>query len=453
MYRAVTNPPRAPHNWSLGDERAILAAHENERRETLVHQASSAVAVLLCCTMIWGAVEWVIRPDHRIALILVDGAMFAVCITMLIVGRRHSRFAVHGTVFGINAVIACVLLYSALVGGSGELNVIAITLILGGTVALLPLGARNQLFASTTAIVGYPVILQFGAKTHLDAWYSLSGLAAAVFVAALGAGTIDRYRRRLLDQASANARLVNEANSAHEAKSEFLATVAHELRNPLGVIIGYTDLLREGVLTDPADVDDALMRIHGQALGTLDMLQNLLDIDKIEAGQVRLDTCEFDLAHFLDELRSAIPQSWAKDDVEITWTLPTPGITLTSDRRKLAAILRNLIHNASKYTHAGQVAIVSEEPTNGTINLSVSDTGEGIPASDLAHIFDRFRQARNSTRDNGVGLGLHIVKRFSKALGATIAVASEPGHGTRFVLTLPMDARWTSPAAPGQAPG
>jgi len=436
MDRAVAAVSRAQADRRLVDARR-LPDHERERRETLLHQLPIAVVILLSCTYIWGAIEWVTRPHHRSALVLVDGLLLIACLGGLWWIRRAPQWVVYLTIFGVNAVIASVLIYSALVGGSGELDVIAITLLLGAVVALLPLGARNQSLASIAAVVGYPLALQLGVKTYLDPWYSLSGLAAAVGVAALGAGTTDRYRRRILDHAATNARLVQEATRAHEAKSDFLATIAHELRNPLGGILGYIDMLRDGVFTDPADVDDTLKRIRSQALGMLDMLQNLLDIDKIEAGHARLESSDVELSKLLDELRASLPPSWQKQGVALVWKAPAAAVTITTDRGKLLTILRNLIHNAIKYTHAGEVTVAAKGLANGGVTLSVTDTGEGIPADDLQHIFDRFRQTSNPTRGGGVGLGLHIVKRFSEALGATVEVSSERGRGSSFVLTLP----------------
>ena len=414
--------------------------HGAERRATIQRHAPVAVAVLLCFTTAWGAIEWLHRPAHRNALVTVDLLLLGVCLGTLAFGRILPRHTIVATVVGINAAVACILLYTALVGGSGELNVIAITLILGGVVALLPLGMRNQLLASLTAIAGYPLILQFGAQTHLDTWYSIAGLGAAVCVAALGAATIESHRQRILRQAQANAFLVREANAAHEAKSEFLATIAHELRNPLGAIIGYTDLLRDGAFPDPAETTDTLERIHGQAMGMLDMLQNLLDIDNAEAGGLRVEEADVEMGEFLANLRTTIPPSWHKDEVAITWEIPSEPIRLRTDRRKLTAILRNLIHNAIKYTHNGSVTVSTERDASGKLDIVVADTGQGIDAADLPHIFDRFRQSQNPTHAGGVGLGLHIVKRFCDALDVAIEVRSEVGHGTTVALTFPATA-------------
>jgi signal transduction histidine kinase len=437
MKSATTSLEVTPRSAAAPVTSAALPDFEAERRATLQLQAPAAVAVLLACAWTWGVIEWFHRPLHRSALVTVDLLLILACCGPLAFGRRFPRYSATSSIVGVNACIACILLYTALVRGSGELNVMAITLMLGGTVALLPLGARNQLLASVAAIVGYPLILQLGAKTYLDPWYSLAGLVAAVGVAALGAGTIDQYRRRILHQADVNAQLVRAANAAHEAKSEFLATVAHELRNPLGAIIGYADLLRDGAFPDPQEADDALKRIHGQAFGMLDMLQNLLDIDRIEAGEIRIDAADADLAQILADVRASVPPSWEKPGITLAWDLPVTPVPLRTDARKLASIVRNLIHNAIKHTHAGSVKIAACRDAGGAVVLRVEDTGEGIPADDLPHIFDRFRQSQNPAHGGGVGLGLHIVKRFSEALGASVDATSEVGRGTRFVLTLP----------------
>lgn len=427
-------PALAEHLWD---------DFEAERRETIRRHAPVAIVVILTFVFVFAVIVWQRRPEHRTSLLVADALFVLVSVVSVMAARAMPRFTVAITVVSINAYTACMQIYEVLVRGSIEMTVMGTMLLLGGVVAILPLGTRNFLLSSVCAVVAFPLTLEMGARTLLDPWYSIAALAACVTAMATGAGTIERYRLRILQHsaeqarlAAANSRLMVAAEAAHEEKSEFLATVAHELRNPLGVIIGYGDLLREGAFPDAESMDDAHGRIVAQAVDMLDMLQNLLDADKAASGTLRLELNELDLSQFLTRLRSELPPSWTKPGVEIAWILPSTPLPVTTDARKLKAILHNLLHNAIKYTARGQVTVAALEAADG-VELSVADTGEGIPAADLPFVFERFRQSGNPTRAGGVGLGLHIVKRFSEALGGSIAAESTVGQGSRFVLTLP----------------
>lgn len=427
---------------------AIVVAvdYDSERRQTLLRNANLTVSLLLAFVFAFAAIEWQHRPEMRAALIFCDALFVVACGLGLWAGRAWPQRSVPIAVLGINACIGIMQLYTALGGGSIELSVVGIALILGGVVALLPLGVRNHLYASIVAVVGYPAILAAGVQPFLHPWYSFGATLACVATTALGAHTVDRYRRRFLEQhaeqarlAAVNARLAEEARRAHAGKSEFLATVAHELRNPLSAIIGYSDLLREGAFAEGQAADDAVGRIHAQAIDMFDILQNLLDADKADSGTLRLELAELAVAEFLQRLREELPPGWDKPGVRLEWIEP-PAATLVTDARKLRAILRNLIHNAIKYTSEGRVLVAATAHADA-VEFVVSDTGDGIPAADLPHIFDRFRQARNESRAGGVGLGLHIARRFVDALGGEIHVESEVGSGSRFALRLPRQPR------------
>jgi len=417
--------------------------YEAERVETVRRHAPFTLFVLLTFVFTFAVFEWQRRPQNRTILVLADSIFVLISLAAVMAARARPQFTMAIVIVSINAYVANMQLYETLARGSNEMTVIGTTLLLGGVVATLPLGVRNLLLSSVFAIGAFPVTMALGARNQLDPFFILSVLVACITAMAAGAGTIDRYRRRILQQsaeqaqlAATNARLVAEAQAAHEAKSEFLATVAHELRSPLGAIVGYGDLLRDGVLTDPAAIDEAHRHIVDQGVEMLDMVQNLLDADKAGSGTMRLELGEVELRQFLVNLREELPLSWDKPGVVIAWNLPSEPVHVTSDARKLKAILRNLLHNAIKYTPRGQVTVAAVESTDG-VELSVADTGEGIPAADLPFIFERFRQSGNPTRGGGVGLGLHIVKCFTEALGGRLTAESEFGKGSRFVVHLP----------------
>lgn len=447
---------RASRYLQLGEPRIADADLEQrfveDRRETVQRQAPFAAVVFLTCILGFSLVEMWIRPNHRDVLAMLSPFPFAISALGLLALRRWPRHAVGITVATINGLIASVFSYTALVRGSGELVVIAATLTLGGVVALLPFGPRNQLAASLSALVGYPLVMQLGAMTWTTPWYSASALVTAVVVMAIGAATVDGYRRRILQGALNHERLADEneglmrqAQAAHRSKADFLATASHELRTPLGAIVGYTDMLIDGTLSEEDERADALERVRAQALAMLEMLQNLLDADKIEAGQQRVDWSDVSLRDVLEQLQRSVPPTWCKPNVSLVWDLPDTEFIVRSDAAKLMTILRNLLHNATKYTHAGEVRLSVGEDAEGRVVVRVADTGEGIPADDLPFVFERFRQSANPSRSGGLGLGLFIVKQFADAIGATIEVDSERGRGTQFSIQLP---RPTQPSRP-----
>lgn len=236
-----------------------------------------------------------------------------------------------------------------------------------------------------------------------------------------------------------NAALVEAARAADRVKSEFVATVSHELRTPLNVILGYTDLILDGTFEDtPEEQTEALRRVRHQSLALLTLIQELLDINRLEARGLTLTLTRFPIASVLDAVRQGLPDSWMKSDVELSWPASVPAVTVRSDFNKLEMVVRNLIHNALKFTDRGTVAISAESiGDDAAVRVIVSDTGIGIQAADLGVVFEMFGQAESGSRSGGFGLGLYIVKRIVDSLGGTVTVDSTPGVGSRFVVTIP----------------
>ncbi|MFI5397327.1 MAG: ATP-binding protein [Candidatus Binatia bacterium] len=235
-----------------------------------------------------------------------------------------------------------------------------------------------------------------------------------------------------------NARLVESLRAASRLKSEFIGTMSHELRSPLNVVIGYVDLLIDedmGAISD--EQRHALERVRQHALQLLELIREALDINRLEAGLLPLDIETFAVHEFLDEVKDSIPADWTKPNVDLTWQIDHLPILIRSDRAKLKKVLRNLVHNALKFTDHGQVTM-KVSALDGWVDFTVSDTGIGMDAEALPFIFDMFRQVDGSTtrRHGGVGLGLYIVKQLVRALGGDINVSSTPGSGSIFRVRL-----------------
>ncbi len=262
-------------------------------------------------------------------------------------------------------------------------------------------------------------------------------------------GPFSRFQVRLLSGiaqqtalALQNARLMEAARTADRAKSEFVATMSHELRTPLNVILGYVDLLREGLLGAlTPEQEHALARMQDRSLHLLELITATLDLNRLESGYTPLRVEHFSIGELLSELRDGLPRGWLKPAVQMVWDDSGNSILMRSDRGKVEMALRNLIHNALKYTDSGKVRIeVAFAPEKRFVDFRVKDTGLGIAPDELKSIFEMFHQAKGvGPRGQGVGLGLYIVKRLADALGGSVWAESTPGRGSCFTLRLPLD--------------
>jgi signal transduction histidine kinase len=264
---------------------------------------------------------------------------------------------------------------------------------------------------------------------------------------------VGRGIAQLATLALENARLVEELAHASRLKSEFVATMSHELRTPLNAIIGYTDLMLDGVF-GPLNAEQAETerRVADRARDLLDLINDTLDLSRLDAGHVALDLREAPLVEILAELRAETREALEKPGVQTLWTVE-PGLPpLRTDPLKLKVVLKNLLLNALKFTDRGHVEVAARSQDGG-VQLSVTDTGVGIASDALPIIFEPFRQAdsSNTRRYGGVGLGLYIVRRLLGLLGGTIDVESVLGRGSTFRIRLPTEG--PAPAEERTPPG
>jgi signal transduction histidine kinase len=238
-----------------------------------------------------------------------------------------------------------------------------------------------------------------------------------------------------------------EAVEANKSKSAFLANMSHELRTPMNAIIGYSEMLKEDAEDEGLDemVPD-LAKIHSSGKHLLGLIDDILDLSKIEAGKMELDLEDVDLDAFIAEAISMVEPLAAKNNNRLELHLDPDLGVLRTDKLKLRQGLFNLLSNASKFTKDGIITLsVRHELTSSPkrFSFSVADTGVGIPKEQLDHIFEEFLQASVSTNREygGTGLGLAITKRFCELLGGDIDVESTVGSGSVFTITLPDSGR------------
>ncbi len=256
-----------------------------------------------------------------------------------------------------------------------------------------------------------------------------------------------------------NAQLYEQMARANKIKDEFLSVMSHELRTPLNVVVGYTGMIMDGMLGEVNDKQkEALEKVINRTNDQLAMVNNILYATVLESESVAVETQDFNLEDFLNQLKQNYEAPINKE-LSLDWDYPFGLPNIRTDSAKLKHILRNLIDNALKFTAKGSVTIKAgirqqmgdhqlrnsnfeirnQSLTPAWVEFKVSDTGVGIPKDALPFVFDKFRQLDSSETRlyGGVGMGLYIVKKFTELLGGTVEVESEAGKGSTFTVRIP----------------
>ncbi|HEV8340892.1 MAG TPA: GAF domain-containing protein [Candidatus Binatia bacterium] len=311
---------------------------------------------------------------------------------------------------------------------------------------LKKLGLRGYigvpLFSKGGEVMGVLRALTYGARDYTQEEVDLlQQLANGAAIAVENARLLEQTKQQAIELAKAN-----------KVKDEFLGFVSHELKTPVNAIIGYTSALQDNMFGEISREQTRILeKVTRCSRDLCDMINSLLEATKIEAGGVSVERHKFDMVDFLEKLRSTYDAPLDKDLI-LMWDYPTDLPPVSTDSEKLKHILQNLISNAIKYTDRGSVTLSARHLAHmNSIEFKVADTGIGIPEGELTLIFEMFRQANGSeTRSSGgVGLGLHIVKKFTELLGGKIDVQSELNKGSIFTVTIPYENRLR--AVKGQA--
>lgn len=289
----------------------------------------------------------------------------------------------------------------------------------------------------------------------------ISTIAAAAYVSMMAVyyaraiasqAELEAVRRQQLTTAAHLRKATLEAERAGKAKSEFVAKMSHELRTPLNAVIGYSQMLLEEAedTGEDEDVPD-IERILSAGMHLLRLVNNVLDLSKIEAGQMELFLEDFSLETVVRASVEAV-RTLNEDNSNRVMVEIAPDLsTLHGDQVKIQAVIANVVQNAAKYTANGQIGITCtriRDASGDVARIEVRDTGIGIEAKNLPHIFERFAVVSDetSTRYGGTGIGLALTRELCRIMGGTIEAQSELGEGSTFILTLPVVMQQVAPA-------
>ncbi len=252
----------------------------------------------------------------------------------------------------------------------------------------------------------------------------------------------EKYTRELVHAIQELEIRNREVERANRLKSDFLASMSHELRTPLHTIIGFSELLAEEVQGPLNDKQKRFVsHIHRDSLHLLELINDILDLSKIEAGRLELRPESFDFKALVEESFSAVRAVVRAKSLQTEINVAVDG-AVEADRLRVKQVLVNLLSNAAKFTPERGHISVDAHINDGFVVTSVTDTGIGIPPEEHEAIFDEFYQTGVTTKGvrEGTGLGLAITKRLVEGHGGTIRVESEPGKGSRFTFTIPVHA-------------
>lgn len=263
-------------------------------------------------------------------------------------------------------------------------------------------------------------------------WVSVVSLVAVSVL--LSAANLWPVRTMFQDLEAA----LEASEAANVAKTRFLSNMSHELRTPLNAILGYVELIREeGQDLPVSKADDDLARVHSAGTHLLSLIDAVLDLTKIEAGQITVTFDEVELDDLIEDAMDSVRPIAQQQGLELRLEAVELG-EVVSDRQKLRQILINLLGNALKYTDEGHVTVRARPGDHGVV-IAVEDSGVGIDAADLARIFEPFERttADITRRVGGTGLGLAVSRRLAELTGARLEGRSQPGVGSVFTLTVP----------------
>ena len=418
----------------------LHADHDAQLRSRVLVAASLGLGLLTCAALVVRLATF--RPDLGVGVaVVMIGVLFALPFVQR--ATRSHRFA-GGLLVSLLLVSLVVLHLGRGVFPDASLPLFAVV----PPLAAFFVGSRAG-YVTAVALVVAVLALQAVLVAPLQAqitefWWTYVALAAvAPLMSAVVAAAYERARARTLRRLAATNLALAEASAradaANRGKTDFLRHVSHDLRTPLNAILGYGELVLEQLHEEGNPVAADVEKLHGASAQLLGLINDLLDISRIEAGIVDIVYAEVDPRLVLMQVHdTAVPLAAANHNT-LVLAAPDDLPRLWTDEQRLRQILLNLVGNACKFTDDGQVRLTAEV-ASGHLLFRVRDTGVGLSAEQCARIFEPFVQVHASPerRRQGSGLGLALSRQLALRLGGELTVTSEPGRGAEFTLTLPL---------------
>lgn len=428
--------PGSLHKWlDFFLSAALLEAEEDRtRRARLLVALSLFSGASIFAFAVIALISGRSVPGTSIAIPAITGLVFlALPILLKVTGRLRA----------ISWVLSFGILAAVLIAGWNAYGLYSPGLLILPVPVLVGLVLGGRRLGLTSAGIGLVAVIGFYLVERKTDTFSPPPLDAAndfLLVSVLVLGIIlvagigwfyESLRLYAFQQASA---ALEEAEAANAAKREFLASMSHELRTPLNSVIGFSQIVRTKEDLSSSG-DDMLERVHSSGLHLLRLVDRILDVSKVEAGEIEMDLEAVDVRELVRLTLRDLEMQKPRERVELIADLPSKCSPLIADREKLRQIIVNLVVNAFKFTREGSVTVRLVCRSAGVpVLLEVVDTGIGIPTEKLDEIFERFVQVDRGTsrKFDGTGLGLSICKDLCDLMGFQLSVESKPGKGTTF---------------------
>ena len=322
--------------------------------------------------------------------------------------------------------------------GPGEAVLPLLTLLF---FTIYPVNFLNSFFIVTTTVTGFLIYLL---EMDIIVGSQIPYLLIMPFVYSVFVKRSNEYKDRIDYVKTEELKILREqAQNASKAKSDFLANMSHELRTPLNAILGYSEMLMEEAEDDELESYAAdLAKIQSSGEHLLTLINDILDLSKIEAGKMDLHIEEFEFVKHLAQIEATAKPLVEKNGNKFILENNATFEKLKNDQTKLRQILFNMLSNAAKFTKEGSVTL-SINTIEKDVRFAVTDTGIGMNEKQLGKVFDEFTQAEASTAKDygGTGLGLPISKKMTEMMGGKMEVESEEGKGTTFSITIPVEVK------------
>ncbi len=431
----------------------VYPGYIEEQKERAVRNSRIAAVFAAVTIMLFAFLDVVVYPDYiraflylRLAVVAVSVVVFGV--TYLPVARQFGR-EIGMVQYIVTAMSIVVMIHIAdgyLSSYYAGINVVLIVFL-----AILPMDHVRAVVVCSVIYLGYigPILIT-GGITEWDVFVNNNAfLLATIVLAVVSSYVATRLRQREYKARYDLAQANEELKHLDVVKSQFFANVSHEVRTPLTSVIAPVQSLYQGDAGSVSEFQRQLLsQVYRNGLRLLDMINQMLEFARFDANKMQVRLSEVDLEEFVHETVAAFQEVATRKSLVLDYEVVDELPPVYLDREKLERILTNLVRNALKFTEQGGITI-RLAAAQGNVVLEVEDTGIGIPAAQVATIFERFQQvdASSTRRYEGTGLGLTIVKEAVEIQNGTIEVASTLGRGTRFTVSFPRDLEIRMPKA------